>query len=511
MICITWEELDYSHYVCGDLGFPLCYGTPWELYDLDMCWLDTFLCDNYDKYPVSEGYPATIDYDGITLTQMSGQRYSYTKSNGETAFCDLTQWDNFDYYTALVNPPSDYIYLNIYFGYGHNLVRSISVNKALYTTEYTIRPIIAKSTLYYVGYLVLNAYDEYQTVKLSYVVSDDYVENLIEFGILTPCELSGAPYELYGWGEDPIYMETYNGGTVSEYSGYTTFVIPFINFQNIADTLNPIIIPDTYATYSIKYNIDGTQTVSQQTNINTSENGGKTAHIKLSSDKKTINVVLNNKIIGSYTHKGELESVSPSSFTITSGSTSTVNIIINAAEVEPEPIVPPFTGIPKITLFKNISESNRLDKTDYLTKISEISGTLRDETSVLKPSVDIYYEGTPNFNYVYINAFSRYYYVTGITSVRQNLWRIDLSVDVLMSYKDEILNLTAHIDRNEQFSCPLIPDTERSIMDGQEVYEIGCVVPTDKPAIVTSATQVTERNAYCMVVNGYRLTVKELN
>lgn len=45
------------------------------------------------------------------------------------------------------------------------------------------------------------------------------------------------------------------------------------------------------------------------------------------------------------------------------------------------------------------------------------------------------------YNYCYIPDFDRYYFISNITSVRTNLWRIDCSVDVLMSYQAEILNL----------------------------------------------------------------------
>lgn len=45
------------------------------------------------------------------------------------------------------------------------------------------------------------------------------------------------------------------------------------------------------------------------------------------------------------------------------------------------------------------------------------------------------------YNYCYISEFGRYYFINNITSVRNGLWKIDCSVDVLMSYKTSILNL----------------------------------------------------------------------
>ena len=63
-------------------------------------------------------------------------------------------------------------------------------------------------------------------------------------------------------------------------------------------------------------------------------------------------------------------------------------------------------------------------------------------------------------NYVYIPDFNRYYFINDITSVRQNLWRLSLHVDVLMSYKKEINNTYAFISRNEFDYDPDIYDRE---------------------------------------------------
>lgn len=103
----------------------------------------------------------------------------------------------------------------------------------------------------------------------------------------------------------------------------------------------------------------------------------------------------------------------------------------------------------EINLYQNKAEINRLDKTDYLVSVGNISGYLREESSLIEPKLIIEYEDVPNFNYVYIAKFKRYYFVQEITSVRTRLFRITLKCDVLMSYKDKILNLNCYIARNE--------------------------------------------------------------
>lgn len=103
----------------------------------------------------------------------------------------------------------------------------------------------------------------------------------------------------------------------------------------------------------------------------------------------------------------------------------------------------------EINLYQNKAEINRVDKTDYLVSVGSISGYLREESSLIEPKLIIEYEEVPNFNYVYIPKFNRYYFVQEITSVRTRLFRITLKCDVLMSYKEKILNLNCYIARNE--------------------------------------------------------------
>ena len=145
----------------------------------------------------------------------------------------------------------------------------------------------------------------------------------------------------------------------------------------------------------------------------------------------------------------------------------------------------------KIILYNNHSENNKLNKS--IVKIVEIEGYLREQTSLVNPQImiefdpkafeDLGYVKDDNqvyvvynnlkitwdqfinnyvlsANYVYIPDFNRYYFINDITSVRQNLWRLSLHVDVLMSYKKEINNIKAFVSRNEFDYDPDIYDRE---------------------------------------------------
>ena len=102
-----------------------------------------------------------------------------------------------------------------------------------------------------------------------------------------------------------------------------------------------------------------------------------------------------------------------------------------------------------ISLFKTASENNRVVK--VMTDEKQLSGELRNQTSVLNPNIRI--ESADNistYNYAYISEFGRYYYITDIVSVRTNCWVVSLSCDVLMSYKDEIQSMNVILNNTQE-------------------------------------------------------------
>lgn len=102
-----------------------------------------------------------------------------------------------------------------------------------------------------------------------------------------------------------------------------------------------------------------------------------------------------------------------------------------------------------LTLYKTLSDSITLDK--ELEQLIMLSGILREESSIIDPVILIedLDDFLPEMNYAYIQEFNRYYYITGIESVRTGLWRVSFHVDVLYTYKDAIRENSGIIERNE--------------------------------------------------------------
>lgn len=94
-----------------------------------------------------------------------------------------------------------------------------------------------------------------------------------------------------------------------------------------------------------------------------------------------------------------------------------------------------------ISLYYNASEKNTIGKA--LQAELHLSGTLRAECSVTSPVIRIQNSSFLNYNYAYIPDFNRYYFITGIMAVSDNIFDISLSVDVLESFKTDIKKLEA--------------------------------------------------------------------
>lgn len=121
-----------------------------------------------------------------------------------------------------------------------------------------------------------------------------------------------------------------------------------------------------------------------------------------------------------------------------------------------------------VSLFKTNSENNRLTKT--LTNEKQLTGTLKEQTSILNPSIVISSdENISTYNYAYISEFGRYYYITDIVSARNGLWRVQLRCDVLMSYKDEIKNVTGVVVRQESNPNKLLIDRLERIQNDKQI------------------------------------------
>lgn len=128
----------------------------------------------------------------------------------------------------------------------------------------------------------------------------------------------------------------------------------------------------------------------------------------------------------------------------------------------------------KIEFFNNKSKSTKLNK--EIDKKGEINCTVKHDCSLMDPVVIIESENYLNCNYCYIENFGRYYYITDIVRLVGKRYQYKLHVDVLMSFKNDINNCVAFIERsesagNEYMQDPLFPIlTKREIKIQKEGF-----------------------------------------
>lgn len=122
-----------------------------------------------------------------------------------------------------------------------------------------------------------------------------------------------------------------------------------------------------------------------------------------------------------------------------------------------------------ITLYKYTGERDNATKINYLTNPLELNGTLREESSAIQPSITFKASFNPqNYNYAYIEEFKRYYFITNITYIRNELVRLDFNVDVLYTFWNKA-TIEGVVERNENEYNEFINDGIVKFSDEQDV------------------------------------------
>ena len=139
-----------------------------------------------------------------------------------------------------------------------------------------------------------------------------------------------------------------------------------------------------------------------------------------------------------------------------------------------------------ILLYKTTNANNDLNKT--ISDKVELVGALRDASSIIAPSILI--QSNPiGYNYAYIPEFGRYYYIKNITAFRKGAYIVDLKCDVLMSFKDEILEMSGIVSRLTTGS----PYIQR---------DVPCKVTETHKRIDFPATPFTRNGTYILIAKG---------
>lgn len=161
-----------------------------------------------------------------------------------------------------------------------------------------------------------------------------------------------------------------------------------------------------------------------------------------------------------------------------------------------------------LTLYKYLSERNKVDKFNDLVFVMTATGSFKADVNILSPTLilslpieAIEYLTDENlneiddvvltdgsgkvldFNYMYIEEFRRYYYVTSIVVSSNELVVVTGDVDPLYSFRDQIIENYGMVDRNEFEYDELLTDDLLPLRNEHNVVEY---VPNSGEAVNVS-------------------------
>ena len=112
--------------------------------------------------------------------------------------------------------------------------------------------------------------------------------------------------------------------------------------------------------------------------------------------------------------------------------------------------------INSVKLYTCKASPEQVDKTSSLTLVEDMACEFKAEIDVLRPVITVKLTDTTTLtkimtkvNYVYVTTFERYYYVTGIRGLYNDVAELSLEVDPLYSWKTAILAQKVIIARTE--------------------------------------------------------------
>ena len=98
-----------------------------------------------------------------------------------------------------------------------------------------------------------------------------------------------------------------------------------------------------------------------------------------------------------------------------------------------------------VIFYYNASDDRVINK--VLVGGTTFSGELAQEMNIMNPTIRFETPDVLRFNYAYVPELQRYYSVSSINSYREGIWDVEFTVDVLMSFRGDILVLSAIVDK----------------------------------------------------------------
>lgn len=144
---------------------------------------------------------------------------------------------------------------------------------------------------------------------------------------------------------------------------------------------------------------------------------------------------------------------------------------------------------------KRFNSTKQSDYTDW----THTRAVWKNAKDIDNPTIELTFgDEFPNWNYMYIPAHASYYWITRIESVRAGVWSISATMDVLATFRTDIVNTTAYIEYGFNTDTTAV---ERRLADTRQNV---AAVPTiaTASADVTGGTVSTTNGCYILSAVG---------
>lgn len=136
-----------------------------------------------------------------------------------------------------------------------------------------------------------------------------------------------------------------------------------------------------------------------------------------------------------------------------------------------------------VNFYNNLSNDNVINKDIKLITSKNI--VLRSPINEKSPVLLLHNQLLDGVNYVEIPKLKRCYFIENTEVYNNQLSRVYLTTDLLMTYQNDILNNEVIITATEQpsYASKQLPTTHQLISD---TYESNTTLPTDKTIVLTT-------------------------
>lgn len=117
-----------------------------------------------------------------------------------------------------------------------------------------------------------------------------------------------------------------------------------------------------------------------------------------------------------------------------------------------------------VIFYYNASDDRVINKT--LIGGEQFVGVPRADIDVMTPVIRFENDGILQYNYAYIPELQRYYVIDSINAFREGVWDVTMSVDVLMSFRGDIMALSVIVDKQS-----MLENGDEYIDDGSLVTD----------------------------------------